>query len=145
MKNKTEIKITGQMKTSFTKVEKKFMQSVRIPTGDNYFMQVTTWVPNTPGYSKAPKVVLTLNNHREKIQILFPGALDLAEFTSVLNTFVEQQLKALHAAHTESMKDYQIFHELLLYQADQRAKEKAAAAFNNINDNKTQIDDYENL
>jgi hypothetical protein len=136
MKNRAEIKITGQIKTNYTKVEKKFMQSVRIPTGDDYFIQVTTWVPNTPGYSKAPKVVLTLNNHRDKIQILFPGALDLAEFAAILNRFVDDQLKALHAAHSESLKDYQIFHELLLYQADQRTKEKAAEEFNKISYNK---------
>jgi len=138
MKNRAEIKITGQMKTNYTKVEKKFMQTVRIPTGDDYFIQVTTWVPNTPGYSKAPKVVLTLNNYRDKIQILFPGALDLAEFTAILNRFVEEQLKALHAAHSESLKDYQMFHELLLYQADQRAKEKAAEEFNKISYNKNE-------
>ena len=131
---KTELRITGQMQSNFTKVEKKFMQSIRIPTGDDYFIQVTSWVPNTPGYSKAPKVVLTLNNHRDKIQILFPGALDLSEFTNVLNEFVKRQLKELHAAHNEALRDYNIFHELLLYQADQRAKEKAAEEFTKLKD-----------
>jgi hypothetical protein len=42
------------------------------------------------------------------------------------------------------MKDYQIFHELLLYQADQRAKEKAAEAFGNISTNKND-EYYENI
>ena len=129
---RTEIKITGQVKTDFTKVEKKFMQSIKNPTGDNFYCQCTIWVPSTPGYSKAPKVVLTLNNHRDKIQLLFPSAIDLSEFCSTLNRFCESQLKEVNNAHNEAVKDYQIFHELLLYQADQRAKEKAAQAFADI-------------
>lgn len=129
---RTEIKITGQVKTDFTKVEKKFMQSIRIPTGDNFYCQSTIWVPNTPGYSKAPKVVLTLNNHRDKLQLLFPSVLDLDEFCTTLQRFCDSIKKEANAAHNEAVKDYQIFHELLLFQADQRAKQKAAEEFANI-------------
>ena len=110
---KTEIHITGQLKATYTKVEKKYYKSIRIPTGDNFFIQTTFWVPFTPGYSKLPKVVLSLSNHREKIQILFPSALDLMEFADILQSFAKSELKEINQAHIEATRDYQIFHEIL--------------------------------
>ena len=53
---RTEIQITGTLKQSFKKVEKKYYKSIRIPTGDDFFIQTSIWVPYTPGYSKLPKV-----------------------------------------------------------------------------------------
>lgn len=128
---RTEIQITGTLKQSFKKVEKKYYKSIRIPTGDDFFIQTSIWVPYTPGYSKLPKVVLTLNNHREKIQILFPSALDLMEFCDVLNRFIQSELKTINQAHTESTRDYQLFRELLEHTAGARAKEKAEEDFIN--------------
>lgn len=126
---RTELRITGQLKSDFAKVEKKFLQSIRIPTGEDYYCQCTVWVPNTPGYSKAPKVVLTLNNYRDKIQVLFPSALDLMEFADVLQRFAASQIKEINNAHTEAVRDYTIFHELLLAGADKRAQARAAEEF----------------
>lgn len=144
MAQRTELKITGQVKNNFTKVDKKYMQSIRVPTGDEYYCQTTIWVPNTPGYSKAPKVVLTLNNHRDKMQLLFPSALDLSEFCSTLQRFCDSILKDVNASHNEAVKDYQIFHELLLYQADQKAKEAAAQKFADIKKPDTSETDFLN-
>jgi hypothetical protein len=131
---KSEIIITGKMKSGFTSVEKKYFKSIKIPTGNNYYCQITAWVPNTPAYSKLPNVVLTLNNARDRIQILFPSALDLSEFADVLNRFVDSELKQINAAHTEATADYQIFRELLEANADLRAKKKAEAAYNKQKD-----------
>ena len=123
------IKIEGTVNTKYEKVEKKIMQSIRIPTGDNYFVQTTIWVPNTPGYSKAPKVVLTLNNSRDRIQILFPGAFDLIEFCNVLKSFADSIVKEVNTAHNEAVRDYVIFNELLQQSADLRAKARAEEEF----------------
>ena len=128
-KQKTEIKITGQISTNYDKVEKKYMNSIRIPTGDGYYVQSTVWIPNTPGYSKSPKVVLTFSNSRDKIQILFPGAFDLLEFADVFQRYISSISKDVNAAHVEAVKDYTVFNELLAAQADKRAKEKAEQEF----------------
>lgn len=133
--HRTDIRITGTVNSRVEKVEKKIFQSIRIPTGDNYFIQTTVWVPNTPGYSIAPKVVLTLNNSRDKIQILFPGTFDLLEFTETLHKFVDSISKEVNAAHNEAIRDYTIFHELLNEQADRRAKARAEEEFNKRNQN----------
>jgi hypothetical protein len=133
--NKADIRITGTFSNRVEKVEKKIFQSIRIPTGDNYFIQTTVWVPNTPGYSKAPKVVLTLNSSRDKIQILFPGTFDLLEFTATLQRFCDSISKEVNAAHNEAVRDYAIFHELLSQQADKRAKTKAEEEFLRSNQN----------
>jgi len=136
---KTEITVTGRMTTRYTKMEKKYMRSVRIPTGGDYFCQVTTWVPDTPAYNKAPLICLTFNNMRDKIQLLFPSALDLHEFANVFQKFVDTQLKEINTAHMEAIKDYTQLHDILLQHADQKAKEESQKEFNN----QKKDDDYE--
>ena len=130
---KQEIKITGYTTTRFNKVEKKYMRTLKIPTGDTYFVQCTVWVPNTPAYSKAPKICLTFNNYRDRLQILFPTALDLFEFTRVLFEWQSEQLKELNAAHTEAMKEYTELHELILKHSDEKARERAQKEFEEKN------------
>lgn len=122
---RTEIQITGQIKQTYNKVEKKYYKSIRIPTGDDFYIQSTLWVPFTPGYSKLPKVVITLNNHREKMQILFPTALDLMEFCDVLQSFVKSELMEINKQHTEAVKDYQMFHEILQKTTDLKHMKQA--------------------
>ena len=128
---RAEIRISGQMTSNYTKVEKKYLRSIRIPTGEDYFVQVTNWIPNTPAYSKAPKICLTLNNYKDKIQILFPTALDLHEFTRVLYEFINEQLKEMNQAHAEAIQDYSDLHEMMLKYADEKALRKAENEFNN--------------
>ena len=132
---KQEIKITGYTTTKYHKLEKKYMRTIKIPTDDTYFIQTTVWVPNTPAYAKAPKVCLTFNNYRDRLQILFPSALDLYEFARVLFEWSSENLKECNAAHTEALKEYHELHELLLKHSDEKAKEKAANEFNQQNKN----------
>lgn len=128
---KTEITVTGRMTTRYTKMEKKYMRSVRIPTSPEYFCQVTTWVPDTPAYSKAPLICLTFSNQRDKIQLLFPSALDLHEFANIFQRFIDSQLKDINQAHMEALKDYTKLHDLLLKHADDQAKQESQKEFNN--------------
>lgn len=128
---KTEITVTGRMTTRYTKMNKKYMRSVRIPTSPEYFCQVTTWVPDTPAYNKAPLICLTFNNFKDKIQLLFPSALDLHEFANVFQRFVNEQLKDINQAHTEAVKDFTKLHEVLMQYTDEKAVESAQQQFNN--------------
>ena len=137
MKNttKTEFKITGYQHTRVHKLEKKYMTSIRIPTGPEYFAQVTTWIPNTPEYKKPPMICLTVNNYRDKIQILFSTALDLHEFARVLNEFVDSNLKELNNAHTEAMSEFANFHQILMQHSDKKTIDKANNEHNETNEN----------
>lgn len=127
---KTEVKITGHVTTRYTKLNKKYMQSIKVPTGADFFCQVTTWVPDTPAYNKAPLICLTFNNFKDKIQLLFPTALDLHVFAETFFKFVDTQIIDLNKAHSEALADFHSLHELLLKHADERAKKAATEDFN---------------
>ncbi len=107
------------------------MRSVRIPTSSEFFCQVTTWVPDTPAYNKAPLICLTFNNFKDKIQLLFPSALDMHEFANVFQKFINDQLKDINQAHTEAVKDFTKLHEVLMQYTDERAVNEAQEEFNN--------------
>ena len=134
----TKIEITGKLKETFTNVEKKYFKSIRITTGDSYFVQATFWVPNTPTYSKLPKVVMTLNNSKDRIQILFPSALDLQEFTDVLCRFCASELQNINRAHVEATEDYQLFRNVLEKVTDAKAIAKAEKEFINQKTNQNE-------
>lgn len=135
---KTEIRVTGHMKTSYSKLSKKYMNTIKIPTGADYFCQVTTWVPDTPGYNKAPMVCLTFNNFKDKIQILFPSALDLHVFAETFFKWIDGQLHDINKGHTDALNDFHTFQQMILNHADERARK---AGENEFIEKKTQDDE----
>jgi hypothetical protein len=126
---KTEIKISGHMTTKYAKLQKKYLQSIKIPTGNDFFTQTTVWVPDTPQFNKAPLICLTFNNFKDKVQILFPSALDLHVFAETFFKFIDSQLHDLNKAHMESLADFHSFQELILKHADEKAKQAGENEF----------------